>query len=180
MGIVPGVTPEDVYRRGLMDRTLLEAVSLEMGRLLARIHDAKMPPVTEPTTIPLLMGADPDKARLLHMDFHLGNVLGSMRTGGRWIPGGVIDWTWAKWGPREADFTEMGVSVCVTNPWAMEPMLHGYREVSGLTLEASRIFPWVRAELERRLVSEPPVEAEKALWLQRIDEWSSGRFFSRT
>jgi hypothetical protein len=78
---------------------------------------------------------EPEKARLLHMDFHLGNVLGSMRTGGRWMPGGVIDWTWAKWGPREADFSEMGVSVCLTNPWAMEPMLVGYREISGQTLE---------------------------------------------
>jgi aminoglycoside phosphotransferase (APT) family kinase protein len=176
MGIVPGVTPEDVYRRGLMDRPLLEAVSREMGRLLATIHEVRKP-VGEATVIPLLGGVEPERARLLHMDFHLGNLLGSMRTGGRWIPGGVIDWTWAKWGPREADFTEMGVSVFIANPWALEPMLVGYRDVSGQQLEPSRIFPWVRAELERRLANEPPAdEAMRALWLQRMDEWASGRF----
>jgi hypothetical protein len=179
MGIVSGVTPEDVYRRGLMDRTLLEAVALEMGRLLAKIHAVKMP-LGEASAVPIFADVEPDKARLLHMDFHLGNVLGSMRTGGRWIPGGVIDWTWAKWGPREADFTEMGVSVCLTNPWAMEPMLVGYREISGQTLEPGRIYPWVRAELERRLRDEPPDDPTmKALWMQRIDEWSSGRFLTR-
>jgi hypothetical protein len=179
MGIVSGLTPEDVYRRGLMDRSLLEAVALEMGRLLATIHAIKMP-VGEPSAIPIFADVEPEKARLLHMDFHLGNVLGSMRTGGRWIPGGVIDWTWAKWGPREADFTEMGVSVCLTNPWAMEPMLVGYREVSGQTLEPARIFPWVRDELERRLRDEPPSDPNvQALWVQRIDEWSAGRFLTR-
>jgi aminoglycoside phosphotransferase (APT) family kinase protein len=175
MGVVEGMTPEMVHDRGLLDTTLLSAVCHEMGALLARIHDVKQPEGT--SCIPVLDGADPSRAHLLHMDFHLGNVLGSLRVGGRWYPTGVIDWTWAKWGPREADFAEMGVSVLLQNPWALEPMLQGYREECGLQLEPAVVFTWIRRELERRLRDEPPAdETMRALWQQKITLWSEGRF----
>ena len=170
MGIVPGTTPEVLYERGAMDEGLLTSVMVEMGRTLAAIHRAACP--HDPGDIPVLPGCDPDHARLLHMDFHLGNVLGvaKLRRGFKLL--GVVDWTRCAWGPAEEDFCELGTSVLASNPWALDPLLAGYNQHNPVRMRAAAVQIAIARELDRRLREDPPdSEATRNLWLGRVAEW---------
>lgn len=170
MSIVPGTTPEVLYERGSLDRALLTAVMEEMGRTLAAIHRVR--PGDDPGPIPFLIGATPDDAVLLHLDYHLGNVLGKRQIRPPWTLMGVVDWTRCAWGAPEEDLAELGSSVFATNPWALDPFLSGYRLGGGPPLRRDRIFAVMADDLARRLREEPPSSSEiKAIWHARYSEW---------
>lgn len=171
MSILPGDPPERTLQAGRMDRKLLEEICLEMGRTLAAIHRVKRP--EDPGAITDLPDIDPARARLLHMDFHLGNVLGQRRLGGGWETTGVVDWTCCHWGPRERDFAEMGTSVFATNPWCLDPFLAGYNQGSGLRMPKDLVQGVIGKDLRRRLAADPPEqETVRNLWAARIAEWA--------
>lgn len=171
MGVVPGSPPEQTLLKRGMDLRLLQRVCNELGRVLAQLHRVRRP--DDPGDIPDLPGADLADARLLHMDFHLGNVLGDMQLGFGWKCRGVVDWTCAHWGPREADVGEMGASLFATNPDLLDEFMAGYRSATGVGLRRSLVLDALVAELERRLRDDPPDEPRiHNLWVARVEEWS--------
>jgi hypothetical protein len=154
MGVLPGTTAEVAYERGQLDEDSLLGVCLQMGRTLATIHTRKRP--EGPDYLPDLPGSDLASGRLLHMDFHLGNVIGRPQLGGAWAITGVVDWTRARWGPPEADFVEMQVSVFALNPRARDAFVAGYRQVSARSVDTTDVERRSAAEIKRRLATEPP------------------------
>lgn len=171
MGVVPGAPPELTVLKGAVDLRLLQRICSEMGSVLAELHRVRRP--ADPGPIPDLPGADLTDARLLHMDFHLGNVLGNMKLGFGWKCTGVVDWTCAHWGPREADVAEMGASLFATNPSLLDDFLIGYRTRTGVALRRHLVLDTLVAELERRLRDDPPGEPRiHNLWIARVEEWS--------
>jgi aminoglycoside phosphotransferase (APT) family kinase protein len=148
MGIVPGTTGEIAYERGQLDEEGLVGVCFQMGKTLAAIHGRKRPETAE--GIPDLPLSDPWSARLLHLDFHLGNVIGWPQLGGRWTINGVVDWTCARWGPPEADLVEMQISVFATNPRARDAFVAGYRTASGRAVDIAEVELRAADELAKR------------------------------
>lgn len=163
MDVLPGVTAEQALERGQLDAEMLVNVCLSMGRALASLHGVKRPPGGG--GLPDLPGSDADSARLLHMDFHLGNMLGRPRLGMTWEVTGVVDWTCARWGPPEADFVEMQVSVFVMNPRARDAFVAGYRQVAGRAIDMADVERRAAAEIRRRLADDPPPEAIRGYWI---------------
>lgn len=175
--LLPGRCPEAELLAGRLDRRAVEELCVAMGRLLAGVHRLRRPR-DEESGIPLMQGADPERARLLHGDFHVGNVLALRDKLGGWRLSGLVDWTCCRWGPREEDFLELGVSLFATNPWALEPFLMGYHQGSGQRLDARAIQRRLAEELGRRLEEDPPEsEAIARVWEDRVRRWAapSGR-----
>lgn len=169
MDVLPGTTAEQAYERGTLDAEMLLKVCLAMGRALASLHSVKRPP--DGGILPDLPGADPSQARLLHLDFHLGNMLGRPKLGMNWEVTGVVDWTCARWGLPEADFVEMQVSVFVMNPRARDAFVAGYRQVSGRAVDMDEVERRSADEIRRRLASDtPPPERLKGYWLAFADK----------
>jgi hypothetical protein len=156
MGVIPGNTAEVAYERGGLDEESLLGVCLQMGRMLANVHARKRP--DGPDYLPDLPESDPATNRLVHMDFHLGNVIGKPQLGGAWAITGVVDWTRARWGPPEADFVEMQVSVFALNPRSRDAFVAGYRQVSARAVDIAEVERRAAAEITRRLVTEPPAD----------------------
>jgi len=171
--LLPGRPPEqELIERGL-SRGSVETLCWQMGRVLATIHRVKRPADTA-SVIPTLPGAELDRARLLHMDYHLGNVVGVRNLRDGWRITGVVDWTCCAWGPRTADFVELGASLFATNPWGLDPFLLGYREVSGLRMIREQVQAEMATALAERLVHEPPASEQIArLWKMRIADWGT-------
>lgn len=168
MGVIPGTTAEIAYERGGLDEESLLGVCLQMGRVLANVHARRRP--EGPDYLPDLPDSDPESSRLLHMDFHLGNVLGKPQLGGAWTITGVVDWTRARWGPPEADFVEMQVSVFALNPRGRDAMIAGYRQVSARSVDVPDIERRAAREILRRLDSEPPNdEVLRRRWKDWVD-----------
>lgn len=170
MSILPGTTAEIAWEKGQLDEASLFYVCLQMGRSLAGLHSAKRPP--EGGGLPDLPDIDPRQARLLHLDYHLGNVIGRPQLGNRWTVQGVVDWTCARWGPPEADFVEMQVSVFVTNPRARDPFVAGYRQISGRAVDVRDVELRSATEIVRRLAEDPPENAEQH---RRWRDWAETR-----
>jgi hypothetical protein len=166
MGIVPGTTAEIAYDRGQLDEDGLCAVCLQMGRTLSAIHARKRP--DDPGIIPDLEGSDRGSARLLHLDYHLGNVIGRPMLRGAWTIAGVVDWTCARWGPVEADLVEMQVSVFVLNPRARSAFVAGYRQASGRAIDMVDVEERSAWEIRRRLICDPPANEVLA---RRWEDW---------
>lgn len=170
MGVLPGTTAEIAYERGQLDHEMLVNVCLQMGRTLADIHRKKRPP--EGGGVPDLVGMDPATARLLHLDYHLGNVLGRPKLGMGWQILGVVDWTCARWGPVEADLVEMQVSVFVTNPRAKDAFIAGYRQTSGRMIDVAEVERRASLEIQRRLEEDDaPTDELRRRW----EDWASRR-----
>ncbi len=174
MGVLPGTTAEIAYERGQLDEQGLLGVSLQMGRTLAAIHSVKRPDVAEahPGGIPDLPDAAPEGRRLLHLDYHLGNVLGRPQLAGAWTITGVVDWTCARWGPVEADLVEMQASVFCLNPRARDAFVAGYRQASGRAIDMAHVEERAAAEIKRRLVVDRPASEELA---RRWEDWVAKR-----
>jgi aminoglycoside phosphotransferase (APT) family kinase protein len=158
LGVIPGTTAEIAYERGQLDFEGLLSVCHQMGRSLATMHGVRRR--DEPGTIPDLAGSDPATARLLHLDYHLGNVIGRRHLGSAWTVTGVVDWTCARWGPIEADLVEMQVSVFVMNPRARDAFVAGYRQIAGVAIDMVEVERRAALEIERRLVEDKPASEE--------------------
>jgi aminoglycoside phosphotransferase (APT) family kinase protein len=168
MGVLPGTTAEIAYEKGQLDEAQLLAVTLQMGRTLAAVHATKRS--ADPGQIPDLPGCDLNNARLLHLDFHLGNVLGRPALGGAWSITGVVDWTCARWGPVEADLVELQVSVFALNPRARDAFVAGYRQASGRAIDIGAVEARAVVEVRRRLVEDPPTNEILA---RRWEDWAT-------
>ncbi len=168
MGVIPGTTAEVAHERGQLDEESLIGVCLQMGRTLANIHARRRP--EGPDFLPDLPDSDPASSRLLHMDFHLGNVIGKPQLGGSWSITGVVDWTRARWGPPEADFVEMQVSVFALNPRARDAFIAGYRQTSARAVDVTEVERRAMGEIRRRLEHEPPQdEVLRRRWQDWVD-----------
>lgn len=170
MSVLPGTTAEIAWERGQLDEPSLIGVCLQMGRSLAALHGRKRP--EDPGLLPDLAGSDPKTARLLHLDYHLGNVIGRPLLGNAWTVHGIVDWTCARWGPPEADFVEMQVSVFVTNPRSRDAFVAGYRQASGRAVDIREVERRSAIEIARRLVEDPPDNAEHR---RRWQNWMETR-----
>jgi len=135
------------------------------------VHTRKRPEGGD--LLPDLPDSDLSTARLLHLDFHIGNCVGRPQLGGHWQVLGVVDWTCARWGPVEADLVEMQVSVWVFIPRARDAFVAGYRQASGRALSIKDIERRATFEIHRRLVFDPPEsEKLKMMWLDWVDDHS--------
>lgn len=168
MGVLPGTTAEIAYERGQLDEQMLLGVCVQMGRTLGAVHGMRRPAAGG--GVPDLPGLDPGSARLLHLDYHLGNVLGRPRLGMGWQVLGVVDWTCARWGPVEADFVEMQVSVFVMNPRAKDAFIAGYRQATGRAVDVAAVERRAAAEIRRRLVEDPPQRDDLR---RRWEDWAA-------
>jgi len=153
MTVLPGMTAEQAYERGQLDADGLLRVCLQMGRTLAGLHSVRR--TGDGGRLPDLEVTDAGNARLLHLDYHLGNVLGRPKIGVGWEITGVVDWTCARWGPPEADFVEMQVSVFIRNPRARDAFVAGYRQVAARAVNLAEVERRAAAEVRRRLEDDP-------------------------
>lgn len=153
MEVLPGQTAEQALERGQLDEAALARVCLQMGRTLAALHGVRR--TGDGSLLPSLPGEAGGHARLLHLDFHLGNVLGRPKLGAGWEITGVVDWTCARWGPPEADFVEMQIGVFIRNPSARDAFIAGYRQVSLRAVDVADVERRAGLELKRRLAAGP-------------------------
>lgn len=158
MEVLPGQTAEQALERGQLDESSLARVCLQMGRTLAALHGVRRPEGN--LHLPVLPGETDGPARLLHLDFHLGNVIGRPHLGMGWEITGVVDWTCARWGPAEADFVEMQIGVFIRNPGARDAFIAGYRQISLRAVDVADVERRAGLELKRRLASEPDAGGE--------------------
>ena len=171
MGVIPGTTAEIAWEKNQLDEESLINVCIQMGKTLAYVHTRKRPEGGD--LLPDLPDSDLSTARLLHLDFHIGNCVGRPQLGGHWQVLGVVDWTCARWGPVEADLVEMQVSVWVFIPRARDAFVAGYRQASGRALSIKDIERRATFEIHRRLVFDPPEsEKLKMMWLDWVDDHS--------
>lgn len=170
MGIVPGISAELAFERGQLDEAGLLAVCLEMGKMLAVVHGRKRP--ADGGGLPDLPGADIATARMLHLDYHLGNILIRPALGAGWQLTGVVDWTCARWGPPEADLVEMQVSVWVSNPRARDAFIAGYRKVTPRLIDITDVEERAKIEIWRRLADDPPADEQLG---RRWADWADTR-----
>ncbi|GDX78237.1 hypothetical protein LBMAG42_00480 [Deltaproteobacteria bacterium] len=153
MDVLPGLTAEQALEKGQLDEEQLRRVCLQMGRMLAHLHGVRK--TGDGGELPVLETTASGNARLLHLDYHLGNVLGRPRLGGDWEVTGVVDWTCARWGPPEADFVEMQVSVFIRNPRARDAFVAGYRQVAARAVNLAEVELRAAREIRRRLAENP-------------------------
>lgn len=170
MGILPGITAEIALERGQLDEAGLQTVCLRMGQTLAQIHGRKRP--ADGGGLPDLPGGDIATARMLHLDYHLGNIMIRPALGAGWQVSGVVDWTCARWGPPEADLVEMQVSVWVSNPRCRDAFIAGYRKVTPRLIDITDVEERAKIEIWRRLVDDPPLDQQLA---RRWADWADTR-----
>lgn len=170
MELVAGTTGEIAAERGELDEDELLRVCVELGRALGTLHARKRPP--DGGGLPDLAGSDPATARLLHLDYHLGNVILRRALGRGFAVAAVIDWTCARWGPPEADVVELQVSVFALNPRARDAFVSGYRRSVPRAMDLREVERRAAEEIRRRLVEDPP---DDPVLLRRWEDWASTR-----
>lgn len=170
MPFLPGEPAQTLWERGRLDEDGLRQVCFAMGRGLAGVHSVRRP--QDDSRVPDLPDCERGAARLLHMDYHLGNVqLVRDRRRGGYEVSGVVDWVLCRWGPREADFVEMNISVFRQIPGSRSAFMGGYRSGGGMPLNPELESFYIARELERRLdagVEERKVEARWMAWLTEL------------
>ena len=165
MKFLPGDSVWKMWERGRLDDDALRRVCFTIGGAQAEIHRIRRP--DDPGAIPDLPGASLDDARLLHLDYHLGNVM-VRRAGLRgWEVLGLVDWVLCRWGPREADLVELSISLFRQVDGTRGAFLGGYRHAGGSPLSHELEDLWVHQELLRRLeagVEDPQLRARWEMW----------------
>ena len=127
MGYVPGQAAGYLYAQGRLSTEALSQVCFSMGKQLAAIHRHRLPQDYQ-GGIPFLNGDFAGPRRLVHGDYHLGNVQLVMdRRRGAFQVSGVVDWVNCAWGPPEWDFVEMHISVFRQLKGSRDAFLGGYR-----------------------------------------------------
>ncbi len=169
MGFLPGDSASKMWEKGRVSPGHLQKLCFAMGQAMAQIHRIRRP--EDPGAIPDLPGALTDDARLLHLDFHFGNVMVRRDGLAGWRVLGLVDWVLCRWGPREADLVEMALSVFRQAEGTRAGFLAGYRAGGGAPLSQELENLWVHQELLRRLedgVDDPKLRARWELWEQDL------------
>ena len=170
MGYVPGQAAGYLYAQGRLATEALSQVCFSMGKQLAAIHRHRLPQDYQ-GAIPLLSGDFAGPRRLVHGDYHLGNVQLVMdRRRGAFQVSGVVDWVNCAWGPPEWDFVEMHISVFRQLKGSRDAFLGGYRAGGALVPDHGRELRLLSAELQRRLSSDEVPQGHKADWLKWLTE----------
>ena len=165
MAHVPGQSAWFLYKQGRLSLDGLPDLCFEMGRQLSAIHRCRKPADYQGAIPerPELLGATP---RLVHGDYHLGNVQVVRDPRKGWTIGGVVDWVNCCWGPRELDFVELHLSVFRQLPGTREAFLGGYRAGGSLPPDPHREKILLRTELHRRLSAGEVPEGVTADWMR--------------
>ncbi len=169
MGFLRGDSALKNWERGRVSVEHLHGLCFTLGQALAEIHRVRRP--EDPGDIPDLPGAMLEDARLLHQDFHLGNVMVARDGLAGWKVLGLVDWVLCRWGPREADLVEMSISVFRQVQGTRAAFLGGYRNAGGAPLTQELENLWVHQELLRRLeqgIDDPKTRARWQMWEQDI------------
>lgn len=129
----------------------LTRICIELGRCLARLHRVRRAP-EDPTVIRTVLGEHaPDGLCLLHGDAHLGNLLVQPHREWGWTITGVVDWSFAAWGPPEVDLVEMAICEAESRPHLGRVFYEAYVRSGGLPPREDVFRVAMIAELQRRL-----------------------------
>ena len=170
MAHVPGQAAGYLYEQGRLGAAALHEVCFSMGKQLAAIHRHRMP-VDYTGAIPILPLAFDGPLRLVHGDYHLGNVQLVMdRRRGAFKVSGVVDWVNCGWGPSEWDFVELHISVFRQLSGSREAFLGGYRSGGALAPDQGREQRLLAGELQRRLALGQVPEGHKGDWIRWLSE----------
>lgn len=170
MAHVPGQAADYLYKHGRLSTTALSEVCFSMGKQLAAIHRHRMPEDYQ-GAIPVLPGEFEGPHRLVHGDYHLGNVqLVIDRRRGAFKVSGVVDWVNSGWGPPEWDFVELHISVFRQLSGSREAFLGGYRAGGALAPNRARELRLLSEELQRRLALGQVPEEHKGDWVRWLSE----------
>lgn len=171
MAHVPGQSAGFLYQQGRLSSEALISVCFAMGKQLAAIHSHRKPEAYS-GDIPTVPGDFGAPLRLVHGDYHLGNVQLVMdRRRNAWQVSGVVDWVNCSWGPAELDFVELHISVFRQLPGSRDAFLGGYRAGGALTPDLGRAARLLQSELERRLELGQVPEGHQedwALWIKQL------------
>ncbi|MFT5585429.1 MAG: Ser/Thr protein kinase RdoA (MazF antagonist) [Cognaticolwellia sp.] len=170
MAYVPGQSAGYLYGQGRLGTEALSQVCFSMGKQLAAIHRHRMPQDYQ-GAIPLLDGEFSGPHRLVHGDYHLGNVQLVMdRRRGAFQVSGVVDWVNCAWGPPEWDFVELHISVFRQLTGSREAFLGGYRAGGALAPDHGRELRLLSGELQRRLSAGDVPEGHQGDWAAWLSE----------
>ena len=129
----------------------LTRICIELGRCLARLHLVRRKPQEHTVIRTVLEEYAPDELCLLHGDAHLGNLLVEPHRERGWKITGVVDWSFAAWGPPEVDLVEMAICEAESRPHLGRVFYEAYVRSGGLPPREDVFRVALVAELERRL-----------------------------
>jgi aminoglycoside phosphotransferase (APT) family kinase protein len=149
MPILPGMRASDLRTHGA-SQAEVGIICRELGRSLARLHRIRRAE-GEDSWVQDLFGDLEEEQCLLHGDAHLGNLLVENRPKLGWEITGVIDWSFCRWGPPEADLVEMAICEAEPRPHLGRIFYESYVDAGGLPPREPVLRRALIRELERRL-----------------------------
>jgi aminoglycoside phosphotransferase (APT) family kinase protein len=149
MPILPGTRVTDLRAQGgtVAD---IGTICRELGRLMAHLHQIRRQG-SEASWIQELFPDLENENTLLHGDAHLGNLLVERDSKRGWTITGMIDWSFCRWGPPEADLVEMAICEAEPRPHLGRLFYESYIEAGGLPPREPVLRRALIRELERRL-----------------------------
>ena len=168
--ILSGTRASDL-RTGLGANADLTRICIELGRSLARLH-AVQREIDDPSMIRTIESESAgSQACLLHGDAHLGNLLVEPDHRQGWTITGFIDWSFAAWGPPEADLVEMAICEAEPRPHLGRVFYESYIDAGGLPPREPVFREVLIRELERRLREHRQARemAARDRWTQWLD-----------
>ncbi len=171
MPILNGTRVTDLRQRGLPNVDLAR-ICEQLGDVLARLHRIRLPEGQE-TAIRRLFDDIDDSDVLLHGDAHLGNLLAEHDPKKGWNVTGIIDWSFVRWGPPEADLVEMAICEAEPRPRLGRVFYEAYVNAGGLPPREPVLRRALIRELERRLrqhaqAQEMPARDTWTRWLEML------------
>lgn len=170
MPILPGVRGTDLLHDHVDGREAVR-VAAELGKLLADLHRVQRE-TDEPSHIHSIFEDLPEESTLLHGDAHLGNLLVERNGDGAPRITGIVDWSFARWGPPEADLVEMAVCEAEPRPHVGRAFYEAYLKAGGLPPREPMLRRSLVRELERRL--QYHAQSHDPTARDRWTQWLSG------
>jgi aminoglycoside phosphotransferase (APT) family kinase protein len=148
--IVDGTRATDVRAHAPHDPGIARLCE-ELGRTLATLHTIRRPE-GEPTHIAShTASVGVESEVLLHGDAHLGNLMVRLEKKAGYVVTALIDWSFCRWGPPEADLVEMAICEAEPRPQLGYRFLRAYEDAGGPKPRKEVFHLALTRELERRL-----------------------------
>lgn len=147
--ILPGIRGTEIVAEKMRGRDRV-GIARELGKLLADLHRVRRDP-NEASHIAPLFDDLPEERSLLHGDAHLGNLLVERDEKEQWHISGIIDWSFTRWGPPEADLVEMAICEAEPRPAIGRAFYEAYLQAGALPPREPMFRRALIRELERRL-----------------------------